>query len=146
VASACISRYSRVSPNNKYGIGSQKNYLYYIGFLLSLICFVFSSVLALRLCSSLTKQNMDLYIGNLSKLAMASDLKKLFSEFGEVVSAKVITDRFNGRSRGFAFVSMGNRASGEQAILKLHNLNFMSHTLIVRETTNKESIEQKGGF
>lgn len=132
----------RIGAANKYHIGIKKDYLYCIRLpaFSDLHC---HSLQSLLLASQCLNSHMDLYIGNLSKLAMASDLKKLFSEFGEVLSANVITDKFNGRSRGFAFVSMESRESGEQAILKLHNLNFMSHTLIVRETTTKESIEQK---
>jgi RNA recognition motif-containing protein len=80
---------------------------------------------------------MNIYVGNLSFHAMDTDVKKLFSEFGEVKSVKVITDNYTRRSRGFAFVEMEDQSAGEQAITKLHNTSFMTKTLIVNESTNK---------
>jgi len=53
-----------------------------------------------------------LYVGNLSYDAKDSDLQTLFSKYGNVQSATIITDRFTGRSKGFGFVEM---ASGEEA-------------------------------
>jgi RNA recognition motif-containing protein len=83
---------------------------------------------------------MDLYVGNLSKLAMDRDLVKLFEQFGIVVSARVVTDNYTRRSRGFAFVTMETHASGEKAILKLDKTVFMSQAIAVRESTPTESI------
>ncbi|RYD56847.1 MAG: RNA-binding protein [Sphingobacteriales bacterium] len=89
---------------------------------------------------------MDLYIGNLCKQAMDTDLKKAFSAFGNVMSAHIVTDSYTRRSRGFAFVKMEDRISGERAILKLDRAIFMTQTLIVREASNKESLQLSGGF
>ena len=81
---------------------------------------------------------MDIYVGNLSKQAMDTDLKKLFSEFGNVVSTKVITDSYTRRSRGFGFVKMETRTSGEKAIHQLDRSRFMEQSLIVRESNPKD--------
>ncbi|MGZ5248203.1 MAG: RNA recognition motif domain-containing protein, partial [Flavitalea sp.] len=51
---------------------------------------------------------MNIYISNLSYQITDEDLKDLFAEYGEVTSAKVITDKFTGDSRGFGFVEMTN--------------------------------------
>ena len=59
---------------------------------------------------------MNLYISNLSFGISDADLNQLFSEYGEVSSAKVITDRETGRSRGFGFVEMSNDEEAEKAI------------------------------
>jgi RNA recognition motif-containing protein len=80
---------------------------------------------------------MNIYVGNLSFHAMDTDVKKLFSEYGEVKSVKVITDNYTRRSRGFAFVEMAEQNAGEEAVRQLHNTSFMTKTLIVNESTNK---------
>lgn len=63
---------------------------------------------------------MNLYVSNLGFHFNDNDLKKLFEQFGAVTSAKVITDRETGRSRGFGFVEMAD-AEGNQAMAKLNN-------------------------
>jgi RNA recognition motif-containing protein len=80
---------------------------------------------------------MNIYIGNLSFHAMDTDVRKLFSAYGEVATVKVVTDNYTRRSRGFAFVEMPERTAGEEAIRQLHNTSFMTKTLIVNEATNK---------
>ncbi len=64
---------------------------------------------------------MNLYVSNLSFNTSDADLKKLFSQFGEVSSAKVITDRETGRSRGFGFVEMSSDTHANSAIKALDN-------------------------
>ncbi len=64
--------------------------------------------------------NNKLFVGNLSFSVKDSDLQDLFAQFGEVTSAKVITDRDTGRPRGFAFVEMGSQAAAESAIKGLN--------------------------
>jgi RNA recognition motif-containing protein len=58
----------------------------------------------------------NLYVGNLSYDTSADTLRTLFAEFGEVESVNVITDRYTGRSKGFAFVEMASVQSAEEAI------------------------------
>ncbi len=57
-----------------------------------------------------------LYVGNLPWAVTSDQLGQKFSEAGTVVSAQVITDRYSGRSRGFAFVEMGSEEEGQKAI------------------------------
>jgi RNA recognition motif-containing protein len=64
---------------------------------------------------------MNMYVSNLSFQTTDESLKKLFEQFGAVSSAKVITDRETGRSRGFAFVEMGSDAEAKEAIKGLNN-------------------------
>jgi RNA recognition motif-containing protein len=59
---------------------------------------------------------MNIYVGNLSYSLTEEDLKLAFSEYGEVISAKIVMDRDSGRSKGFGFVEMGDSQSGEKAI------------------------------
>lgn len=69
---------------------------------------------------------------------MDNDLKKLFSSWGEVKSARVVTDDFTRRSRGFAFVEITEEADAMKAIEKLNNTSFMQKTIIVRAAKAKE--------
>jgi len=57
-----------------------------------------------------------LFVGNLSYTATDSDIMEAFSQFGEVVEAKVIVDKMSGRSKGFAFVTMSDDASAQKAL------------------------------
>ncbi|MBC8359250.1 MAG: RNA-binding protein, partial [Candidatus Aminicenantes bacterium] len=59
---------------------------------------------------------MNVYVGNLPREATEGDLKEAFEAFGEVTSAKIITDKFTGDSRGFGFVEMSNSAEAQAAI------------------------------
>jgi RNA recognition motif-containing protein len=80
---------------------------------------------------------MKIYISNLSFQAGDNDLKKLFSEFGEVDTAMVVMDNFTRRSRGFALVEMVQREAGENAVARLNNTSFMHKTINVREATKR---------
>ncbi len=62
---------------------------------------------------------MNLYVGNLPYSITEEELRKLFSEYGEVVSATIISDRFTGRSKGYGFVEMAEKREGETAIAAL---------------------------
>jgi RNA recognition motif-containing protein len=67
---------------------------------------------------------MTISIANLSFNAIDSDLRKLFSAFGDVNSAVIVRDKLNGRSRGTGFVDMNSSIQGAQAISSLHNSTF----------------------
>lgn len=74
-----------------------------------------------------------LYVGNMSYTASENDLNQLFGQFGEVASARIITDRDSGRSKGFGFVEMGTDDGAAQAIEQLHGKEFMGRNLVVSE-------------
>jgi RNA recognition motif-containing protein len=88
--------------------------------------------------------NSKLYVGNLAYSLRDESLHQLFSEFGSVASAKVMTDRDTGRSKGFGFVEMGSPAEAQAAIRGLHGKSVDSRDLVVNEARPKE--DRSGGF
>ena len=76
---------------------------------------------------------MNIYVGNLSFRASEQDVQALFAQFGEVSSARIIKDKFTGRSRGFAIVEMSDDAQANAAITALHESSFMERNLVVNE-------------
>jgi len=64
---------------------------------------------------------MNMYVSNLSFHTTDDDLKALFEQYGSVSSAKVITDKATGRSRGFGFVEMGSNDEADKAMKGLNN-------------------------
>lgn len=81
---------------------------------------------------------MTIYVGNLSYQAGEQELTQLFSEFGVVNSVKLISDKFTGRSKGFAFVEMAEESAASQAIEALDKKEFMTRTLTVNEAKPRE--------
>jgi cold-inducible RNA-binding protein len=81
---------------------------------------------------------MKLYVGNLSFNTTADDLQAAFEPFGTVSDVALITDRDTGRSRGFAFVTMGNSAEGKAAIDGLQGRQVDGRTLSVNEARPRE--------
>ena len=67
---------------------------------------------------------MNIYISGLSYGTTDADLNELFSEYGEISSAKIISDRETGRSRGFGFVEMTNDTEGQKAIDELNGAEY----------------------
>ncbi len=63
---------------------------------------------------------MNIYVGNLSDKIKVDNLRSMFDEFGKVESAKIIKDRFTGRSKGFGFVEMPDNSEADQAIKALN--------------------------
>jgi len=76
---------------------------------------------------------MNIYVGNLDYKVIESDLESLFGEFGAVSSAKIIADKFNGRSKGFGFVTMDNDEEANKAINELNGTAVQSRDLVVNE-------------
>ena len=76
---------------------------------------------------------MNIYVGNLDYKVNENDLEKLFSEYGTVSSVKIITDKYNGRSKGFGFVEMENNDEAGKAISGLNGTSLKSRELTVNE-------------
>ena len=81
---------------------------------------------------------MNIFISNLSYEVADGDLRHLFEEFGEVSSAKVITDRFSGRSKGFGFVEMPDNEASLKAIAELNQVEYDGKVIAVAEARPRE--------
>lgn len=88
---------------------------------------------------------MRIYVGNLSFQATDADLEAAFSPHGTVSSARVITDRDTGSSRGFGFVEMTDQASALKAITALNGSDLQGRSLVVNEAREREGGGNRGG-
>ncbi len=86
-----------------------------------------------------------LYVGGLPYATTEASLEDLFAEHGTVESARVITDRMTGRSKGFGFVEMGSPEEAEAAAEKLNNSQLEGRTLTVNEAKPREKRDTYGG-
>lgn len=86
-----------------------------------------------------------LYVGNLSFSIDSAGLERLFSEYGKVESASVVTDRESGRSRGFGFVEMSSNEEAEAAINALNGQDHNGRALTVNEAKPREDRPRGGG-
>ena len=86
-----------------------------------------------------------LYVGGLPYAVTDDRLEELFAEHGTVESARVITDRMTGRSRGFGFVEMSSQEEAQQAIDQLNGTDLEGRSLTVNEAKPKEQRSGGGG-
>lgn len=86
---------------------------------------------------------MNMYVSNLGFHTSDDDLRKLFEAFGQVSSAKVITDRETGRSRGFGFVEMATSTEAEQAMAKLNGKDIEGRAISVTVAREKTRADNK---
>jgi cold-inducible RNA-binding protein len=88
-----------------------------------------------------------IYVGNLSFQTTESELSDMFGAFGQVESAQIITERDTGRSKGFAFVQMGDDGAAEKAIAELNGKEVGGRKLTVNEARPMEKREsgRRGG-
>lgn len=76
---------------------------------------------------------MNIFVGNLSYEVNENDLTEVFESYGTVSSARIITDRYSGRSKGFGFVIMENQVEGSQAIKELNGAVYENRDMVVNE-------------
>lgn len=88
---------------------------------------------------------MNIYVANIPWKATEEQLRDLFSQYGDVSSAKIILDRETQRSRGFGFVEMSDDAAGRQAIAALNGNDFLGKSLVVNEARPREDRPSGGG-
>ncbi|MFH1122387.1 MAG: RNA-binding protein [Pseudomonadota bacterium] len=87
---------------------------------------------------------MNIYVGNLSFEVTEEDLKQTFGAFGQVESAKIIKDMYDGKSKGFGFVEMAGRAEAQSAIEGLNGKELKGRTVKVNEARAR-SEDNRGG-
>lgn len=91
-----------------------------------------------------------IYVANIPFSATEQDIKDLFSDCGDVVSVKIIMDKFTGQSKGFGFVEMGSENDAKKAISELNGKPFLGKTLTLAEARPQQPRtgfqERKGGF
>src|SRR5690554_4722463 len=80
---------------------------------------------------------MNIFIGNLNFQTTEEQLQDVFAPFGEVTSVKIVTDKFTGRSRGFAFVEMPDQTEAEKAVEELHDYVLNNRNMVVNEAKPK---------
>ena len=79
-----------------------------------------------------------LYVGNLSFDTTEMDLQDHFAQVGTVTEAALMQDKFTGKSRGFAFVTMSSADEAQKAISQFHGQNFQNRALTVNEARPRE--------
>ena len=92
---------------------------------------------------------MNIFVAKLSSATTSEDLKDLFEEYGEIVSAKVIMDKFTGESKRFGFVEMKSQEEGLKAIKELDQCDYDNSTIVVKKaepkTENNRNNNRFGG-
>jgi RNA recognition motif-containing protein len=89
---------------------------------------------------------MNIYVGNLNWSMTSDDLYNMFAPYGEVASAKIVTDKFNNnRSKGFGFVEMNDDEAARTAIAALNETDVMDRKLVVNESAPRPEGQGGGG-
>ena len=88
---------------------------------------------------------MNIYVGNMSYNVTEEELRQAFKAFGEVESAKIITDMYSGRSKGFGFVEMPDSTEAHSAIDGLDGKELKGRTLKVNKARPKSEGRRHGG-
>ena len=94
---------------------------------------------------------MNIYVGNLPYSTDRDELRAVFEQYGEVSSARVVTDRETGRSRGYGFVEMPNAEQAQAAIEALNGKEIGGRKAVVnearpREDRPRDGFRREGGF
>ena len=89
--------------------------------------------------------SVKLYVGNLSYDVTDSELNDLFTPFGVVESARIITDKFTGNSKGFGFVEMPSREEANQAMNDLNGKTINNRAMVVNEARPQTKAPRGGG-
>lgn len=76
---------------------------------------------------------MNIYVGNLPYSVTEDDLRETFAQYGEVMSVNLITDKFSGQSKGFAFVEMPSNSEADAAIKALNDTDYKGRNIKVNQ-------------
>jgi len=88
---------------------------------------------------------MNIYVGNLSSEVSAENLRQAFESFGQVTSARIIKDKYNGQPRGFGFVEMPEQAQAQTAIKSLNGKELLGKQISVNEARPRADQGRTGG-
>jgi len=88
---------------------------------------------------------MKIYVGNLAYEITEQDLRQEFEAFGAVDTVSVITDKYSGRPKGFAFIEMASKSEGEEAITNLNGKMLNERTIVVNEARPRTDNRSGGG-
>ena len=86
---------------------------------------------------------MNIFVGSLPFRLEEAELKELFEAYGEVASARIITGRFSGRSRGFGFVEMPDDAAAQKAIDELNNSEVDGRAIVVNKSEERKEGDRR---
>jgi len=84
-----------------------------------------------------TGEGIELYVGNLSYDMTEPELKKAFSAYGDVLSVRIIKNKFNDRSKGYGFVEMAAQSGADKAVKAMHGKDVMGRKLVVNEARSR---------
>ena len=82
---------------------------------------------------------MNIYIGNLDYKVNEEDLRGIFEEYGDVSEAKIISDKYSGKSKGFGFVVMEKESDATKAINELNGATLENRKMVVNEARERKS-------
>lgn len=88
---------------------------------------------------------INIYVGNLSFDCSEDDLRGLFEQHGEVTTAKIVSDRYTNKPRGFAFIEMTDDSQGQAAITALDGQDHMGRALKVSQAKPREDNRRPSG-
>ncbi|MGC8866031.1 MAG: RNA recognition motif domain-containing protein [Bacteroidales bacterium] len=89
---------------------------------------------------------MNIFVGSLPFKLQEADLREIFEEHGEVSSAKIITDKFSGRSKGFGFVEMPNDSEAKAAIEELNGAEVDGRAIVVNQAEERRESSRRDNF
>jgi RNA recognition motif-containing protein len=107
--------------------------------------FIGYCLLSALICILKFISKMNIYVGNLSWNLKDQDLSNLFASYGEVTSAKIVTDKFTQRSKGFGFVEMADDTAAQAAIAALNGSEVDGRNIVVNESRPKPEGGGSGG-
>jgi RNA recognition motif-containing protein len=88
---------------------------------------------------------MNIFVGNLSRQTSETDLRTAFESHGQVSTAKIITDKFSGESKGFGFVEMSQQSEAEAAIANLNGKDLQGRSITVNVAKPRTDNRSGGG-
>ena len=86
---------------------------------------------------------MNIYVGNLAFTVNEEDLRDLFSQFGEVTSVNIVTDRFTKQSKGFGFVEMPNNSEADKAIKGLKGNELKGKNIKISQAEKRKRSQRR---